>query len=200
MDAALLQAAIGGDRGALGALFSDSLPALTDHIHKRLSKKQLRWITADDIVQQVFGCALNGIAKFQPRECGGFEAWLRKIADNEIRQAVRARARKKRSGAYGRIEAPAGADSSVLNIMEFLARTSHTASRSVARRERETAVRSALDELDEQCRVALVLRVVDELPFAEIAARLGCSVGSAQHRVRHAMKALRAVMGDGLAP
>ncbi len=52
------------------------------------------------------------------------------------------------------------------------------------------ALGDALAGLPERSRQALWLRVVDELPYGEVAERLGCSEGAARVRVCRALTAL----------
>ena len=57
-------------------------------------------------------------------------------------------------------------------------------------------VRSALTRLPRQQRAVLVLRYLEDLPEAEVAALLGCSVGSVKTHAHRGLRALRASLGD----
>ena len=54
----------------------------------------------------------------------------------------------------------------------------------------------AVCELPPRMRAALVLRYYEDLSEAETAAALGCSVGSVKSQTHHAIKRLRAALGD----
>jgi RNA polymerase sigma-70 factor (sigma-E family) len=57
-------------------------------------------------------------------------------------------------------------------------------------------VRSALADLPRQQRAVLVLRYLEDLPEAEVASLLGCSVGSVKTHAYRGLRALRASLGD----
>jgi RNA polymerase sigma-70 factor (ECF subfamily) len=52
------------------------------------------------------------------------------------------------------------------------------------------ALRGALDELSPKLKEAVVLRVAMDLPYEEVAERLGCTVGAARVRVSRALEVL----------
>jgi RNA polymerase sigma-70 factor (ECF subfamily) len=55
-------------------------------------------------------------------------------------------------------------------------------------------LRSALDQLSPRLREAVVLRVANDLPYEEVARRLGCTVGAARVRVSRGLELLFDVM------
>jgi RNA polymerase sigma-70 factor (sigma-E family) len=57
-------------------------------------------------------------------------------------------------------------------------------------------VRSALARLPRQQRAVLVLRYLEDLPEAEVASLLGCSVGSVKTHAYRGLRALRGALGD----
>ncbi|HEX4090904.1 MAG TPA: SigE family RNA polymerase sigma factor [Trebonia sp.] len=57
-------------------------------------------------------------------------------------------------------------------------------------------VRSALARLPRQQRAVLVLRYLEDLPEAEVAALLGCSVGSVKTHAHRGLRALRGSLGE----
>jgi RNA polymerase sigma-70 factor (sigma-E family) len=57
-------------------------------------------------------------------------------------------------------------------------------------------VRSALALLPRQQRAVLVLRYLEDLPEAEVASLLGCSVGTVKTHAHRGLRALRASLGD----
>lgn len=60
------------------------------------------------------------------------------------------------------------------------------------------SVRAGLRSLTREQQLALELRVVEELPYAEVAQRLGVSEDAAKARVSRGLKALGAVLGPKL--
>jgi RNA polymerase sigma-70 factor (sigma-E family) len=59
-----------------------------------------------------------------------------------------------------------------------------------------SSVRAALARLPRQQRAVLVLRYLEDLPEAEVAALLGCSVGSVKTHAYRGLRALRGSLGD----
>ena len=57
-------------------------------------------------------------------------------------------------------------------------------------------VRSALTALPRRQRAVLVLRYLEDLPEAEVASLLGCSVGTVKTHAHRGLRALRASLGD----
>jgi RNA polymerase sigma-70 factor (sigma-E family) len=57
-------------------------------------------------------------------------------------------------------------------------------------------VRSALARLPRQQRAVLVLRYLEDLPEAEVASLLGCSVGTVKTHAYRGLRALRGSLGD----
>ena len=57
-------------------------------------------------------------------------------------------------------------------------------------------VRAALAGLPRQQRAVLVLRYLEDLPEAEVASLLGCSVGSVKTHAHRGLRALRGSLGD----
>jgi RNA polymerase sigma-70 factor (ECF subfamily) len=56
-------------------------------------------------------------------------------------------------------------------------------------------VHRALDKLDVKYREVLVLHFLEEMPIAQIAAVVGCPVGTVKSRLHYAKRALKAVLG-----
>jgi RNA polymerase sigma-70 factor (ECF subfamily) len=55
-------------------------------------------------------------------------------------------------------------------------------------------LKEAIDSLTPKLRDAVVLRILDDLPYEEVAARLGSTVGAARVRVSRALDAMQATM------
>ena len=62
--------------------------------------------------------------------------------------------------------------------------------------DRRVLVRAALAGLPRQQRAVLVLRYLEDLPEAEVASLLGCSVGSVKTHAHRGLRALRGSLGD----
>lgn len=114
------------------------------------------------------------------RDHAAFEGWFRRILVNECRDRLRARARRRVvdlgrevvDGEHPRIPDP---------------------SEAAAARD---AVGRALDALDPEHRVVVVLRFHADLTVPVIAATLGIPEGTVKSRLHHALERLRAAMPE----
>jgi RNA polymerase sigma-70 factor, ECF subfamily len=138
-----------------------------------------------DLTAETFAQAFAGRRSFRGASDEEARAWLYTIAHRQLagylrRGYVDRDAREK----LGVQLQPAGA--------EELARVEELAD---LRGLRE-AIAAGLETLSEEQREAVTLRVVAELPYPELAARLQITEPTARARVSRALRALRAVMAD----
>ncbi len=124
----------------------------------------------EDVVQETWVKALDR----GPREPGALRAWLGRVARNLALDAWRRRSRRERhEGAAARDEA--------------LPCVTDIAEREEARRR----LVAALLALEEPSRSAVLLRYYEDLPVAQVAARLGVPVETARTRLRRGLERLR---------
>ena len=133
---------------------------------------------AADVAQEVAVDVLSSLGKL--RDPKAFDAWVHRIT---VRHAMR-RLKKERS--TRKIEAPL-----VLSDEEGLLGGAIPNSDIDSRLAARTALVEALARLPERQRVALVLRYVHDLSDAEIAAALGCRVGTVHGLLSRGRRALR---------
>jgi RNA polymerase sigma-70 factor (ECF subfamily) len=133
---------------------------------------------AADLTAETFAAALEGLDRFDTAR-GTAAGWLFGIADKQLRQWLRRgrvdrRARDRlhldpvpfEEGGYERVEA-------LRDIARFV-----------------KPMAAALAALPETARRAVELRVLDQLEYAAVAQRLGCSEGAARVRVSRGLKQL----------
>lgn len=171
-DEALAEQARGGDRAAADELARRHLPILA-----RLVRRYVPERDADDVAQRAMVRALERVATFRGES--SFRSWLHRIAVNVALNHVRDTRR----------EAPAEIDEA-----ELITNSLGTA-RLVAR-EAKARLLDALGELPPKQKRCVELRLFRELSFAEVAAEVGISEDSAKANFHHAMKRLRAVIGE----
>lgn len=169
-DATLLQS---DDPEAFGELYDRYAPVVLRFFVVRTACAQ----TAADLAAETFAVALQIRDKYEPAR-GSPKSWLMGIAVNQLRHYLR----------RGRVSARAvrrlgmrlqWEESDLAEVERYI----DTASL-------QTAVRQQLDRLRPALREALELRVIQQLPYAEVAARLGCSQGAARVRVARALEFL----------
>ena len=132
---------------------------------------------AEDAVQSIFLKAFQNLARFRGQADAG--TWLWRIAVNHCNDELR---RRKRSE-----EVP-------LDAILGWADGAHTPEQRHAVRQIDEIVARALLELSPKLRTVVVLRYVEEMPYEEIAAVLGCSVGTVSSRLSRALEQLERIL------
>src|SRR5688572_24863225 len=94
----LIQRAVRGERAALERLLLDYFARLSAHIERRMPTPLQSVVGVEDIVQSTFTNVFQSIAQYEVRDGATFLSWLLAIADNQLRDAVRAHKCKKRGG------------------------------------------------------------------------------------------------------
>lgn len=129
---------------------------------------------AEDLLQETFLRAYRALGTLG--EGANERAWLYRIATNAALNHIRGRARERRAmeraGHEHAVHAAAGYDGGEQG-------------------ERREALWMAVAKLPERQRVAITLKVADELDYDEIAARMGCTVATARANVYQATKRLK---------
>jgi RNA polymerase sigma factor (sigma-70 family) len=176
-DDELLRRFIDGDPEAFVAFYRRHLPALLAYFLRRTGDPEL---TAD-LTAETFAAALRAAGRYRPGE-GPELAWLygiaaHKLADGRRRGRVEDEARRRLS-----LEPLAVDDDDLAAVVELAGAFGET--------------EAALQRLPAEQRAAVLARVVDEAPYAEIAERMGCSELLVRQRVSRGLRTLRGLMGD----
>lgn len=191
----LVADAISGDRIALQQLLLQHTSEVTRYVADRLPVSVQGVLDADDIVQQTFIEVFRSIRRFEPQSDGAFAGWLKAIALHRLQDAVKAFNRKKRGGDFRRLKQPDEAQSqSLVGLVELLSTGSHTPSKSVARHDAVQAVQQAIDDLPDDHRQAVQLRLIDGQSLEDVAAVIGRSPRAVQGLIDRAKKKLRAAL------
>jgi RNA polymerase sigma-70 factor (ECF subfamily) len=132
---------------------------------------------AADILQKTFIKAFTGLSSFERRS--SFKTWLYQIAINLVKNVYRDRGRT----AY-------------VPIDDVIIRKNPRTLESLIHKENMLNLRKALGELPEKQRITLILRVQEGKKFEEVALIMKCSIGTAKANYHHAVKKLKAIMGD----
>ena len=116
-ETSLIAAAQSGDRAALGELLMMHADMLARRLAPRVPRSLQRTTSVDDILQQTFADAFRDVARFEPREPGSFFAWLQTIAENRLRNSIKAAQRQKRGGQRSQFDPPPDALTSVRDLL-----------------------------------------------------------------------------------
>jgi RNA polymerase sigma-70 factor (ECF subfamily) len=168
------------DGSAFAELYDRHVEAVLAYFVRRTGCAQ----TSADLTAETFAAAFASRRRFRDVGAPG-RAWLFKIAARQLsrfvrRQQVETRSRRK-----------LGISPIVLEPTE-IERVEQLVDLEPVRE----ALREAVDQLPARQAEAVRLRVGDDLPFAEVASRLGCSEVAARIRVSRALTTLSNAMED----
>lgn len=158
------------DEAALGELVRRHFGAA----HRLAARALGDAAAAEDAAADAFAQVLRDADRFDPAR-GPFQAWLRTIVLNRVRDAARGRERRARREA--RVAVPEG-----------------TAPQGEAAVER-AEVAARLQALPDDLRLPLVLHYWEGLSHAQVGEALGCPTGTASSRIRRGLEQLRAALG-----
>jgi RNA polymerase sigma-70 factor (ECF subfamily) len=170
----LVAAAREGDPAARERLMAEHRPGILRYLQGMLQDPA----TAEDLCQEA---CRRGLARLDDlRDPDRFRSWLLSIAINLCRAHLKAAVQDGRTGAP----------------VDTLPAQRHSVLSSIVRRESAAALAVAIDRLPILLREAFVLHMVEGLPYAEIAAATGSSIGALQVRTHRAKALLRRQLGD----
>ena len=178
---------------------SEILKEHSAELRRRLAGKiPRRWrsaLSVDDVMQQTYTDAFLNIDRFVPRGERAFAAWLFRIADRRLIDALRMLEADKRGTDHRRVQ-PKIHEDSILALYEMLGAAGTTPSQHAARNETRGLLDRAIQQLPEVYRQAVQMYDLDGQPIDEVAQLLGRSPG-AVHMVRaRAHERLRELMGS----
>ena len=155
-----------------------------------------RWrpvLDPEDVMQVTYLEAYLRISTLRTRTAAGFRAWLARIAENNLRDAVRALSRDKRPEAHGRATRAGGTAAETL--LATLAGADPTAGSIAAGREAVSRLRSAIEGLPPSYHRVVVEVDLGERTVAEVAAELGKSPGAVHMLRSRAHERLKELLG-----
>jgi RNA polymerase sigma-70 factor (ECF subfamily) len=167
-EAALLRRARDGDREAIGVLFGRSRERIFGLAFQILRDEG----AAEDAAQEILLRAFEKMPGFRGES--EFSTWLYRLALNHCLERRRIIERRDALAQWN-LETPRDISSPERRI------------------ETRLALESALDELSEPLRIALILREWHELSYDEIAAILNLPLGTVRSRLNEARRRFRAI-------
>jgi len=188
--------AVSGDSDALSDLLQKHGPSVRSAIGPAIGKQWSSVLDADDVMQVTYLEAFLQIDRFKPAGEGSFRAWLKRIADNNLRDAIKGLQRLKRPQPSRRVTVPANRADSCVALFEILGYTSTTPSRDAMRREVQAVIEATITKLAPD--YELVVRQCDlkGLPVSEVAAELGRSEAAVYMLRARAHEQLRRYLGS----
>ncbi|MCA8918012.1 MAG: sigma-70 family RNA polymerase sigma factor [Planctomycetes bacterium] len=166
------------DNTAFEALVQRHRRQVYNFVYKMVGKAE----AAEDIFQETFLRVIKNAHTYTPR--AKFTTWCLQIARNLTLDYFKRESLRQ----HVSIDAsPAGDDRSIAGLLQGLDPQSHEILQS---RELIDVVREGVAELPENQRQALVLRMYEDLPYADIADVLGSPEGTVKYWVHEAINSL----------
>lgn len=197
IDDGTVTAAVAGDSSALRRLLQACAPRLREHFAGRIGRHFQAVLSVEDVLQVTYMEACLQIGRFRPSGNDAFFAWLRQIAENNLRDAVRELEADKRPDRRRQIHA-GSAEDSCANLLLSLSASGTTPTQGARRIEAKELLEEALANIPPDYAQAVRLydlegRAIDEVAGAFDPPRTRGAV----HMLRmRALEALRVLLGD----
>lgn len=172
----LLQRAVSGDREALGKLLENHSGSVRRSLEGKIDGRWQSQLSEDDVLQQTFADAFQGIHRFHGESEDAFRKWLICIARNNLLDALK-HIRAAKSGGLSSRAIP-GSDESYHRLMQEISAGQSTPSMHVARVETNERLENAITRLPPA--YSLIVRSYDlgSKSAEDLAKELGCSTGA----------------------
>lgn len=178
-DALLISAYVNGDESALGELIARH----KDRIYRFIYSKVYDRDVTEDIFQDTFVKVINTLKRGSYNEEGKFLPWVMRIAHNLVIDYFRRNNRM-----------PKFESNDDFNIFPVLSDGNLNAERSMIKDQVEKDVQRLIEELPEDQKEVLIMRIYKDMSFKEISEQTGVSINTALGRMRYALINLRKVI------
>jgi len=178
-DALLVNAYVNGYESALGELIARH----KDRIYRFIYSKVYDRDVTEDIFQDTFVKVINTLKKGNYNEEGKFLPWVMRIAHNLVIDYFRRNNRM-----------PKFESNDDFNIFSVLSDGDLNAERSMIKDQVQKDVQRLIEELPEDQKEVLIMRIYKDMSFKEISEQTGVSINTALGRMRYALINLRKVI------
>lgn len=178
-DATLVSNYINGDESALEVLIIKHKQRIYSFIYSKVYDGDV----ADDIFQDTFIKVIKTLKRGAYNEEGKFLPWVMRIAHNLVIDYFRKNKRMPKFDNTGEF-----------SIFSVLSDSSLNAEKTIIKEQIETDVRRLVDELPDDQRDVLLMRIYKDMSFKEISDRTGVSINTALGRMRYALINLRKII------
>jgi RNA polymerase sigma-70 factor (ECF subfamily) len=172
----------GGHDAALNDLMERHAERLFHYLVRSLQDEA----DAADAAQETFVKVYQNRVKFDPQQ--KFSTWLYAIASNLVRDRYRWRSR------HQQVSLDAENEQTESSLKDTLQASGPLPDQTVQAEERADEVRNAVAALPEELKQPLILALYQDLPQAEIATILKCSVKAVETRIYRARQQLRTAL------
>jgi RNA polymerase sigma-70 factor (subfamily 1) len=195
----LLTNARAGDRAALVALLEALGPQVRQRIALKIPPTLRAQLDEDDVMQVTYLETVLRLDRFTGGGASGFLAWLSRLAENNLIDAVRAMESAKRPDPSKRVSTGGGGNhgESVVALVELLGATTSTPSRHAAKGEAARFLEAALITLPPDYQKVVRLYDLEGKAPKEVAVEMGRSQGAVFMIRARAHERLREALGGG---
>ncbi|MDA0176694.1 MULTISPECIES: RNA polymerase sigma factor [Mesoflavibacter] len=178
-DAVLVSNYIKGQESALEVLITRHKQRIYSFIYSKVFDRDI----AEDIFQDTFIKVIKTLKRGKYNEEGKFLPWVMRIAHNLVIDHFRKNNRM-----------PKFDNSGDFNIFSVISDNALNAEKSIIKGQVEADVRRLIDELPEDQKEVLMMRMYNDMSFKEISERTGVSINTALGRMRYALINMRKVI------
>ncbi|WP_136481148.1 RNA polymerase sigma factor [Cognatitamlana onchidii] len=178
-DSTLVSSYIKGDESALECLIIRHKQKIYSFIYSKVYDKDV----AEDIFQDTFIKVIKTLKRGAYNEEGKFLPWVMRIAHNLVIDFFRKNNRMPKFDNTGEF-----------SIFSVLSDASLNAEKTIIKEQVENDVRRLVDELPEDQKEVLLMRIYNDMSFKEISDRTGVSINTALGRMRYALINLRKII------
>ncbi len=178
-DAVLVKNYMNGDESALSVLIQRHKQRIYSFIYSKVFDRDI----TEDIFQDAFIKVIKNLKLGKYNEEGKFLPWVMRISHNLVIDHFRRNNRM-----------PKFDNSGDFNIFSVLGDPSLNAEKRLIKDQVECDLRRLIQELPEDQKEVLVMRMYKDMSFKEISERTGVSINTALGRMRYALINLRKVI------
>ena len=183
------------DVRALRVLLERHGRGVRDTIAGKIGRQWRSLLDADDVMQATYLEAFLHLDQFTNGDESAFVRWLSRIAENNLRDAIRALQRQKRPDPRKRVHPISGEDS-FAGLLGLFEATSATPSRHAARKETAEIIAEAIASLPPDYATAVRLYDLEGHSAREAAAGMNRSIGAFYILRARAHDRLRFLLGS----
>lgn len=178
-DAFLVNSYMAGNENALEILIKRHKQRIYSFIYSKVYDKDI----AEDIFQDTFIKVIRTLKRGKYNEEGKFLPWVMRISHNLVIDFFRKNNRM-----------PKFDNTGTFSIFSVLSDSTLNAEKQIIKDQVEHDVRRLVDELPEDQKEVLLMRIYNDMSFKEISDKTGVSINTALGRMRYALINLRKII------
>ena len=178
-DATLVSNYIKGDERAIEILINRHKQRVYSFIYSKVFDRDV----AEDIFQDTFIKVIRTLKLGKYNEEGKFLPWVMRISHNLVIDFFRKNNRM-----------PKFSNTGDFNIFSVLSDSSLDAEKSIIKNQVEKDVRRVIEELPDDQKEVLIMRMYNDMSFKEISEKTGVSINTALGRMRYALINMRKII------